>query len=43
MRFGVAAWILIFFALGVSSEGAREEPKVVEKITPLPVVLDKDF
>ncbi len=43
MRFTVAACILMFFALGVSSEGAREEPRVVEKLTPLPVVLDKDF
>jgi len=33
----------MFFALGVSSEGAREEPRVVEKLTPLPMALDKDF
>jgi hypothetical protein len=43
MRFAIALWILMFFALRLSSDGAREEPKVVEKITPLPVVLDKDF
>jgi hypothetical protein len=43
MRFTVAACILMFFALGVSSEGAREEPRVVEKLTALPVALDKDF
>jgi hypothetical protein len=43
MRFTVAACILMFFALGFSSDGAREEPRVVEKLTPLPVVLDKDF
>ena len=43
MRLAVARCILMFFALGVSSEGAREEPKVVEKLTPLPVALDKDF
>jgi len=42
MRFTVAACILMFFALGVSSD-AREEPRVVEKLTPLPVALDKDF
>ncbi len=35
---------LILLALGASSEGARrEEPKIVEKVTPLPVALDKDF
>jgi hypothetical protein len=43
MRFAVAACILMFFALAVSSEGAREEPRVVEKVTPLPTILDKDF
>ncbi len=43
MRFTVAACILMFFALGVSSQGAREEPRIVEKVTPLPVALDKDF
>ena len=44
MRFAAAVFILggvlTFFALGKS---AREEPKVVEKVTPLPVALDKDF
>ena len=42
MRFTVAACILMFFALGVSSD-AREEPRVVEKLTPLPVALSNDF
>ena len=44
MRFAAAAFSLILLVLGASSEGARrEEPRVVEKVTPLPVALDKDF
>ena len=43
MRFAAAALGLTFLALSVSGKGAREEPKVVEKVTPLPVALDKDF
>jgi hypothetical protein len=44
MRFAAAAFSLILLGLGASSEGARrEEPRVVEKVTPLPVALDKDF
>jgi hypothetical protein len=35
---------LILLALCASSEGApREEPRIVEKVIPLPVALDKDF
>ena len=35
---------LILLALCASSGGApREEPRIVEKVTPLPVALDKDF
>ena len=34
---------MIFLALSASGRSAREEPKVVEKVTPLPVALDKDF
>ena len=35
---------LILLGLRASSEGAsREEPRIVEKVTPLPVALDKDF
>jgi len=33
----------MFLAAAVSSQGAREEPRIVEKVTPLPVALDKDF
>ena len=44
MRFAAAGFSLILLVLGASSEGARrEEPRVVEKVTPLPVALDKDF
>ncbi|MGZ4988914.1 MAG: hypothetical protein ACXWBP_12770, partial [Limisphaerales bacterium] len=32
-----------FLTLSALGKGAREEPKVIEKVTPLPVVLDKDF
>ena len=43
MRFAVAVFALSFLASGASSEGAREEPRILEKVTPLPVALDKDF
>src|SRR5205809_2305972 len=43
MRFAAAALALTFLALSASGRSAREEPKVVEKVTPLPVALDKDF
>ena len=44
MRFAVAVFGLILLALGASSEGGRrEEPRIVEKVTTLPVALDKDF
>jgi len=42
-QMGVAA-VLIVIALGVSAKAApREEPKIVEKVTPLPVALDDNF
>jgi hypothetical protein len=41
MRFAAA---LILFTLGASGKAApREEPRIVEKVTSLPVALDKDF
>jgi hypothetical protein len=41
MGFAVA---LILVALGASGKAApREEPRIIEKVTPLPVALDKDF
>ena len=43
MRFSAAFFILGVLALSALGKGAREEPKVVEKVTPLPVALDKDF
>ena len=43
MRFAAAALALTCLALSVSGKDAREEPKVVEKVTPLPVALDKNF
>ena len=43
MRF--AAALLILASLAVSAEGksTREEPKVLEKVTPLPMALDPNF
>jgi hypothetical protein len=44
LRFAAAVLILILFVVCASSEAApREEPRIVEKVTPLPVALDKDF
>ena len=41
MRFAAA---LILLALGASGKATpRKEPRIVEKVTPLPVALDKDF
>jgi hypothetical protein len=43
MRFAVAVFALVFLALSAWSRPPRDEPKVVEKVTALPVALDKDF
>jgi hypothetical protein len=43
MRLAAAVFILSFLTLCALGKGARDEPKVVEKVTPLPVTLDKDF
>src|SRR5215475_2089762 len=43
MRFSAAFFILGVLALSAFGKGTREEPKVVEKVAPLPVALDKDF
>jgi hypothetical protein len=43
MRFAVAAVALLSLAVTAWSRPPREEPKVLEKVTPLPVALDKDF
>jgi hypothetical protein len=42
MRFAAAAFSL-FFVLSDFSRGAVEEPRIVEKVTPLPVALSRDF
>ena len=43
MRFATALLLLSFFAFSAPGKSAREEPKVVEKVTPLPVALDPNF
>ena len=43
MRFAVAALTLLSLAVTAWSRPPREEPKVLERVTPLPVALDKDF
>jgi hypothetical protein len=43
MRFAVAGFVLSVLTLSALGKGAREDPKVIEKVTPLPVALDKDF
>jgi hypothetical protein len=44
MRFAAAVFALGSLALVVTSgEGAREEPRIVEKVTRLPVALSDDF
>jgi hypothetical protein len=43
MSFQAGAFALIFCVLTAASEGAREEPKIVEKVTQLPVALSSDF
>jgi hypothetical protein len=43
MRFAAALFASSFLAFGASSEGARGEPRILEKVTPLPVALSNDF
>jgi hypothetical protein len=43
MRFAAALLLLTFFAFSAPGRTKREEPKVIEKITPLPVALDPNF
>src|SRR5215471_4257298 len=43
MRFATGVLILGFLTLSALGKGVREEPKVVEKVTPLPVALDPNF
>jgi len=43
MRFLAALLIFTFLAVSAPGKSAREEPKVVDKITPLPKALDPNF
>ncbi len=43
MRFAVALLILTFLVVSAPGKSGREEPKVLEKITTLPVALDPNF
>ena len=43
MRFAAALLILTFLVVSAPGKGTREEPKVVEKVTALPVALDPNF
>lgn len=43
MRFAAALLILTFLVVSAPGKSAREEPKVLEKVTPLPVALDPNF
>jgi hypothetical protein len=43
MRFAVALWVLPLFPFIASGKPAPVEPRIVEKVTPLPMALDKDF
>src|SRR5215469_9138115 len=43
MRFAAALLIVTLLAISAPGKTAREEPKVVEKVTPLPVALDPNF
>lgn len=43
VRFAAAFLILTCLVVSAPGRGAREEPKVIEKVTPLPVALDPNF
>src|SRR5262249_41637986 len=43
MRFAVTLLVLTLLVASAPGKGAREEPKVVEKITALPMELDPNF
>ncbi len=43
MRFAAALLIFTLSIVSVFGRGALEEPRVIEKVTPLPVALDPDF
>ena len=43
MRFAAALLILTFLVVSAPGKGVREEPRVIEKVTALPVALDSNF
>jgi hypothetical protein len=43
VRLASIIFALVLVAVSAPGKGAREEPKVVEKVTPLPVALDPNF
>ena len=43
MRFAAALVILSFLTLSASGRGTREEPKLIENVSPLPMALDPNF
>jgi hypothetical protein len=43
MRFAVAALTLIIVTVSAFAKGTRQEPRILEKVTPLPVALDPNF
>ena len=43
MRFAVALLPLALVTLSAAGKGAREEPRIIEKVTPLPMALDPNF
>jgi hypothetical protein len=43
VRFTAAFLVLTCLVVSAPGRGAREEPKVIEKVTPLPVALDPNF
>jgi hypothetical protein len=43
VRFAAAFLILTCLVVSAPAKGAREEPKVIEKVTPLPMALDPNF
>ena len=43
MRFAAVILLLTFVVVSAPGKNAREEPKVIEKVTPLPMALDPNF
>jgi hypothetical protein len=43
MRFAAALVVLSFLTVSASGRGTREEPKLIENVSPLPMALDPNF